>query len=215
MRARTLAKALRALEIAAAGGSATLVITAAGGKLAQDKRVVDPAHRLYELCRTRRSPRLTRRLEPVTYLGGYSVIQSFSVLVGGMLARDRRRLAPVALPVAGFVAEVLLQKHLQKIVRGSKPPADWSVGPPGDYPSGGAARMVVTFGLLGHFLNESWPTSSERAVVWATVAALVLAQGGSRVYLGRHWPEDVVGGWLLGALLLATLLGVDRALRSS
>ncbi len=157
---------------------------------------------------------MARRLDPVTTLGGYSVIGSFSVLVGAMVAYDRRRWAPLPLLLGGWAAEVYLQKALKRLVRGSKPPAETSLGPPGDFPSGGAARMVITFGLLAHLLTQRWNSPAERLVIWSAVMLLVLAQGGSRVYLGRHWPEDVAGGWLFGWLVLQTLTRVDELLRT-
>jgi undecaprenyl-diphosphatase len=94
------------------------------------------------------------------------------------------------------------------------PPKETSTGPPGDYPSGGAARTVITFGLLAHLLTQRWDSNAERRVIWSVVLLLVLAQGASRVYLGRHWPEDVVGGWLLGGLILWTLTRAERLLRA-
>ena len=149
-------------------------------------------------------------MDPVTTIGGYSVIGSFSVLVGGMLAYERRDWKPLPLLVGGLVSEIYFQKALKRLVKGTKPPAESSVGPPGDYPSGGAARTVITFGLLAHLLTQRWSSPAERRVIWSIVTALVLAQGGSRLYLGRHWPEDVFGGWLLGWLILRTLTKVDE-----
>ena len=161
-----------------------------------------PSRRLYESCRQRRSAALSRRLDPVTTIGGYSVIGSFSVLVGGMLAYERRDWKPLPLLLGGVVSEVYFQKALKRLVKGTKPLEESSIGPPGDYPSGGAARTVITFGLLAHLLSQRWSSPAERRVIWSIVTALVVAQGGSRLYLGRHWPEDVVGGWLLGWLIL-------------
>ena len=153
---------------------------------------------------------MSRRLDPVTTIGGYSVIGSFSVLVGGIVAYERRDWAPLPLLVGGVVSEVYLQKTLKRLVKGTKPPKESSIGPPGDYPSGGAARTVITFGLLAHLLTKRWGSPAERRVIWSIVAVLVAAQGGSRLYLGRHWPEDVVGGWLFGWLVLRTLIRVDE-----
>ncbi len=150
-------------------------------------------------------------MDPVTSIGGYAVIGSFSLLVGGMLAYERRDWKPLPLLVGGMVSEIYFQKVLKRLVKGSKPPVESSIGPAGDYPSGGAARTVITFGLLAHMLTQRWASPGERRVIWSIVAGLVLAQGGSRLYLGRHWPEDIVGGWLMGWLILQTLTRADEA----
>jgi len=128
-----------------------------------------------------------------------------------MLAYERREWTPLPLLASGVVSEVYLQKALRELVKGTLPPAESSIGPPGDYPSGGAARTVITFGLLAHILTKRWGSPAERRVIWSIVAALVAAQGGSRLYLGRHWPEDVLGGWVFGWLVLRTLTRVDEA----
>ena len=191
-------------------GAATLGTSWALGRLCQTDSVTRPSRQVYEYCRRRRSTAVSRRLDPVTTIGGYSVIGSFSLLVGGIVAYERREWKPVPLLLGGMVSEVYFQKLLKRLVKGTSPSAESSIGPPGDYPSGGAARTVITFGLLAHLLTQRWPSPAERRVIWSVVAALALAQGGSRLYLGRHWPEDVVGGWILGYLILRTLIRVDE-----
>lgn len=198
------------LRTLATGSAATLLASWTLGKLLQSDSVTEPSRRLYEYCREHRSAALSRRLDPVTTIGGYSVIGSFSALVGGILAYERRDWTPLPLLAGGVVSEIYLQKALKRLVKGTSPPVDSSVGPPGDYPSGGAARTVITFGLLAHLLTQRWNSPAERRVIWSIVAVLVAAQGGSRLYLGRHWPEDVIGGWLFGWLVLRTLTRVNK-----
>lgn len=197
---RTLAK----------GATATLLTSWALGRASQCEQVTRPSRQLYEYCRERRNPTLSRRLDALTAIGDYTVIGSFSVLVGGMLAYDRRDWKPLPLLVGGVVGEIYLQKALKRLVKGTKPAADCSIGPPGDFPSGGAARTVITFGMLARLLAQQWSAPAERRAIWSIVTALVLVQGGSRLYLGRHWPEDVAGGWLLGLLVLRALSEVDK-----
>ncbi len=202
----TTGKVLRTLVT---GGTVTLLTSWALGSLVQHDSVTRQSRRLYEYCRKYRSAALTRRMDSVTAIGDYPVIGSFSLLVGGILAYERRDWTPLPLLAGGLVSEVYFQKALKRLVHGTTPPEEFSIGPPGDYPSGGAARTVITFGLLAHMLTQRWGSSAEQRVIWSIAAVLVAAQGGSRLYLGRHWPEDVVGGWLFGWLILETLAKVE------
>lgn len=185
----------------------TVLTSWAAGKLMQQDPIVRPSREIYEQVRAHRSPRLARRLEQtVTGMGDYPMLVPFSLLVGGLVAYDRRDWLPVPLLVGGLASEVYLQKVLKVLVKGSKPPEEQSVGPPGDFPSGGAARTAIVFGLLAHLLAERWDSPTERWAIWSIGLALIAAQGGSRLYLGRHWPEDILGGWLFGWLILRSLI---------
>ncbi|MCQ8188043.1 phosphatase PAP2 family protein [Streptomyces rugosispiralis] len=70
------------------------------------------------------------------------------------------------------------------------------------FPSGHALTTTVTFGLLLWLMTlHRAPAKWLRAL--AVVAAVsVLGVGFTRLYLGVHWPSDVLAGWLLGAALV-------------
>jgi membrane-associated phospholipid phosphatase len=69
-------------------------------------------------------------------------------------------------------------------------------------PSGHAQNAVVLWGYLAYRLRR-W---------WATAAALliILAISFSRIYLGMHFPADVVAGWIVGALILALFVLLEQ-----
>ncbi|MCX2924739.1 phosphatase PAP2 family protein [Streptomyces sp. NEAU-W12] len=71
------------------------------------------------------------------------------------------------------------------------------------FPSGHAMTAAVTFGLLLWLLHRHGV--GRTLWVWA-VALAALSVGGvglTRVWLGVHWPTDVLGGWLLGLVVVA------------
>ncbi|MFI9803892.1 phosphatase PAP2 family protein [Streptomyces sp. NPDC052301] len=81
------------------------------------------------------------------------------------------------------------------------------------FPSGHAVTATVVCGLLLWLLHRFgagrvlWRTAVTAAVV------SVLGVGVTRVWLGVHWPSDVLGGWLFGALLVASAVVVHEGLR--
>ncbi|MGW8251888.1 MAG: phosphatase PAP2 family protein, partial [Anaerolineales bacterium] len=68
-------------------------------------------------------------------------------------------------------------------------------------PSGHAQNSIVVWGSMAASIGKRW--------VWAAAIVLSLLIGLSRIYLGVHFTIDVLAGWLVGALLLWTLLKLE------
>ncbi|HET9981220.1 MAG TPA: phosphatase PAP2 family protein [Ktedonobacterales bacterium] len=74
------------------------------------------------------------------------------------------------------------------------------------FPSGHTLHYTVFYGFLIFITVTNFRPSWLRTVAIVAFALLIALVGPSRVYLGEHWPTDVVGGYLIGALCLAPLI---------
>lgn len=68
------------------------------------------------------------------------------------------------------------------------------------YPSGHAAVAVTLMSAIPEPAHPAWRTVG---------VLLALTVGASRVYVGAHYPLDVIGGWILGATILDTTRAAD------
>jgi hypothetical protein len=69
-------------------------------------------------------------------------------------------------------------------------------------PSGHAMNATTIWGFLASQMKKRW--------AWPAVLALILMISISRLYLGVHFPTDVLAGWILGGLLLWAFLIFER-----
>jgi len=76
------------------------------------------------------------------------------------------------------------------------------------FPSGHALTATVTFGLLLWMLKLHGAPAPWQRLATTVAAVSVLGVGLTRLYLGVHWPTDILGGWLLGAALVAWAVAV-------
>lgn len=70
------------------------------------------------------------------------------------------------------------------------------------FPSGHAMGSMVCYGFLAYLLLERVHRRGVRVAIRAAATILIVAIGYSRVYLGVHYPSDVLGGYLAGATWL-------------
>jgi len=68
------------------------------------------------------------------------------------------------------------------------------------FPSGHVMHYTNLFGLLTYLLATNWHSGKLRNALIAVCSALIICIGPSRVYLGAHWPSDVMAGYLYGGL---------------
>jgi membrane-associated phospholipid phosphatase len=117
---------------------------------------------------------------------------------------------PAVVLLAAYVLEFYFQNILEHAVHRPDPPTGG-----GNYPSGGCARLILTYGLLIWFLLRQRRRQVGRAEIvgWSTLllGAGVL-EAYSRTYLLKHWVTDTFGGLVFGLLLLLTLTAAARVL---
>jgi undecaprenyl-diphosphatase len=111
--------------------------------------------------------------------------------------------------------EALLDRVLKTVIHRDRPEfgARFLHGQSFSFPSGHAFGSIVAYGLLAYLLIVFYrPAPNTRTLIRAGIAVLILTIGISRIYLGVHYPSDVIGGFAAGiAWLSLCLTGIRLA----
>lgn len=153
-----------------------------------------------------RSSSLTDLARVATWFGDpWVVVVVTSTAVIGCVALRKGRLAVfIAASTSGAAIATTFGKF---VVDRPRPPSSlWLTSASGAaFPSGHATQSVACYGALaivGWILARRWT----RGLVLGIGVLLALVIGSSRVYLGVHWATDVVCGWAVAGMWVATLV---------
>lgn len=141
---------------------------------------------------------------------------AYVVVAGGLYLLNLRLAAGLVVGsslLASFVGGLL--KHL---IGRPRPSASLvhvvtHLSDPG-FPSGHVIHYTTLFGFCFYIVVTTWRSSLPRNLILAMLALQVVLVGPSRVYLGAHWPSDVLGGFLFGAVWLMGAIELYRVLVS-
>ena len=78
------------------------------------------------------------------------------------------------------------------------------------FPSGHASLSMVAYGILAVLVSRSYLSRPTQLAVFGVVVALVFLIGLSRVWLGVHYPSDVIAGWVAGATVVLVYASFTR-----
>jgi undecaprenyl-diphosphatase len=143
---------------------------------------------------------LTKTMVDLTALGGGPFLTLLTLAAAGFLVAARKwgMALFVVLAIAGGGLAGNLLKWVFVRARPDLVPHLVSVDS-ASFPSAHAMNSAVTFLTLGVLLSRTQTKRRLKAYLMGTAIVLTLIVGFSRVYLGVHWPTDVVAGWAVGA----------------
>ncbi|MEA2784385.1 MAG: hypothetical protein QOF71_489 [Candidatus Eremiobacteraeota bacterium] len=192
-----------AVSIAACAAVAAILgrDVAEGETLRIDTAILDAIHR-------HASPLLDNVFAFATFMGGPGVVAVAVALVAYVFVRGTRREA--AIFAIGMIVAEVLDLVLKELFDRVRPDLWLRVAVSGEsFPSGHALASTVIYGLVAYTVARLWP--GHTMLVGAIAALVVAAIAFSRLYLGVHWPSDVVAGVAIGYLCLtATILYARR-----
>jgi undecaprenyl-diphosphatase len=144
---------------------------------------------------------LTKMMVDITALGGVTVLTLLVTLVVVYLALRRkfRTAAFVTVSILGgwglsSAMKIGIARPRPEVVQHLVEVSDMS------FPSGHAMLSAITYLTLGAMLSRIEETPSLRYFFPLVAVVLTLLIGLSRVYLGVHYPTDVLGGWAAGTV---------------
>ncbi len=150
-----------------------------------------------------REPLLTDVMRVVTFFGGVvftATTLTAAVLISYVRARSLRLPAFLTFALMGGIGLA----PVVKLVVGRPRPNFSQVIDVGfhAFPSGHATSAAVVCAALAYVLtrHRSWSVS---VWIWTAAGMIAFLIGFSRLYLGVHWPTDVLAGWLLGLAWVA------------
>jgi membrane-associated phospholipid phosphatase len=151
---------------------------------------------------------VTTTMKGITQLGSGLFVALLVIAIGLFMRRSSASWRAMLLLTAAVSGAKALELVLKYGIGRSRPPLEWmatlAIG--SSFPSGHATQAAALFGAFAYLVAERLSDWDDKVRVWALAVGVAFLVGVSRVYLGVHWPTDVIGGWALAGVWLAFLI---------
>ena len=138
------------------------------------------------------------------------------VIITGLIVGWRfGKLEGTLIWIGGFIS--LFADAFKLVINRPRPSSDQvliiGVNHGSGFPSGHTFFATLFLGLLAYLLFTHLKPKYLKIISLVILILLMLLVGTSRIYLGAHWPSDVLGAYILGAFFLSILIWGDQRLK--
>ncbi|SFS06757.1 undecaprenyl-diphosphatase [Granulicella pectinivorans] len=162
----------------------------------------------------RDTPWLTALAKTLSFIGSPMTLIPVIVIASAVLwMRDFRRDALLVLMSmgGGGLLDTVLKLHYRR----TRPDVPWAFVHERSFsfPSGHSVMAVVLYGVLTYLLMQYERAVWERVGLVAGSVVLISGIGLSRIYLGVHYPSDVLAGYVVGTVWVMAVMAADWTIR--
>ena len=159
------------------------------------------------------TPTLTLLAKALTAIGSPHTVWPLTIFLATILWLRRPR-RPAYLLALTMATSGTLETLIKLLAQRSRPALPWAYVHEHSYsfPSGHATLAIALYGILTWIAYRTPHPRWQRGTALILAASLIPAIGLSRLYLGAHYPTDVLAGYLTGAATLAVVIAADLAL---
>lgn len=156
-----------------------------------DERIISHIHQSIE-------PRTKSIMIFISFLGSAKFYIPICLIIIGTFIRKKQYLYSIAL-LSGVLGSAILNVIIKGYYIRVRPEEYFQIKEIGfSFPSGHSMVAISSYFILVYLLFREKPWDFKKLVSWICTVALVIGIGFSRIYLGVHWPTDVIAGFSLG-----------------
>jgi len=161
------------------------------------------------------SPGLTAFMTFLSFQGSPTVVTilTVAVVLGFVAIRHKLEAAFFAICISGSGLLNLLLKEMYQRARPDLHPI--AVELSYSFPSGHSMGAITFYATLTFLVWRHIPSRAGRGWLLAIASAMIVLMGCSRVYLGVHYPSDVIGAYLIGGAWVSLTVLVFRKVAAS
>lgn len=144
---------------------------------------------------------LTPVVKVITYLGNWQSITILCLIL--LFIKSTRKIYGIPVSI-GAVTVTVLNKIIKSLVSRPRPDDIIHLVHAGgfSFPSGHSITSMCVFGMLIYLIRRNVKNKKKADLFTIILAIPMVCIGLSRIYLGVHYPTDVLAGWCLGIIII-------------
>lgn len=172
--------------------------------LVTDNKVVQFDKKIISFVQGLETPALTSMMKFFTFIGGGLPVVVVTLIIMYFLYKVLHHRGELILFIGVVIGSVILNETLKLIFHRARPMLHRVIDANGfSFPSGHSMAAFSLYGVVAFLLWRHISTSLGRGMLIVISIIMTIAIGVSRIYLGVHYPSDVLGGFLASGSWLA------------